>query len=112
MNQLGLINPKYTLYWCSLVEAKGPLISMEFFSSCCFVVSNHNFACTKEHHRLAQLGLYFSHKEPIDDKRIIYSFRSMYEAIDQIFIKIDNKLDVLRGCWYSTIVPSSLNPVQ
>ena len=27
---------------------------MEFF--CCLVVSNHNFACTKEHHRIAQQG--------------------------------------------------------
>ena len=42
-------------YWCSLVEAKGPLISMELF--CCCLVSNHNFACTKEHHRIAQLGI-------------------------------------------------------
>ena len=43
-------------YWCSLVEAKGPLISMELFFFVFFVVSNHNFACSKEHHRLAQLG--------------------------------------------------------
>ena len=39
---------------CSLVEAKGPIISMEI---CLVVVSNHNFACTKEHPRIAQLGL-------------------------------------------------------
>ena len=41
-------------FWCSLVEAKGTLISMELLLL--FFVSNHNFACTKEHHRLAQLG--------------------------------------------------------
>ena len=36
------------------MEAKGPLISMELLLL--FFVSNHNFACTKEHHHLAQLG--------------------------------------------------------
>ena len=43
-------------FWCSLVEAKGPIIFME---TCLVVVvvSNHNFACTKEHPRIAQLGL-------------------------------------------------------
>ena len=30
-----------------------------FCFSSCFFVSNHNFACTKEHHRLAQLGQIF-----------------------------------------------------
>ena len=41
-------------FWCSLVKAKGPLISMELLLL--FFVSNHNFDCTKENHRLAQLG--------------------------------------------------------
>ena len=35
------------IYWCSLVEAKGPLISMDFFRLVLFFVSIHNFACTK-----------------------------------------------------------------
>ena len=35
-----------------LVEARGPIIFL-----LCFLFSNHNFACTKKHPRIAQLGL-------------------------------------------------------
>ena len=49
-----IISPGRKSFWCSLVEAKGLIISME---TCLVVVSNHNFACTKEHPRIAQLGI-------------------------------------------------------
>ena len=44
------------------MEVKGPIIIMETF-----FVSNHNFACTKERPRIAQLGLWI-HYLKLEDK--------------------------------------------